>query len=189
MSETSKGFSFVKGGTSTQKSEELYERRFREAEQRRDVAEAEKRAASVPIEQGGAKLLTNQMTATPEIPKAYVRLGFVDRHGNPIVINGTPAACCADLIIGMNPARPMELTLVMVCPRCSQQSHKHEQDNQIMIRQSNKNFHFQASEGPALFEFQGEMFRSAGVVKWSEAFSCPDCGWRARIDNNVVWPD
>lgn len=188
-SKPSKGFSFVQGGTSTTKSEALYERRYQEAEERRKQADQDRRDASVPIEEGGAKLLSNQLTAHPEIPKAYVPLKYVDRLGQQVVINGEPVLCLADLIVGMNPSKPTELTLVLVCPRCSQDSHKHQQDNQIMIRQSNKAFEFVAAEGDPTFVFEGVMYRSAGVVKYCEPFQCPDCHWRARIDNNRVWPD
>lgn len=187
--EPSKGFSYVVGGTSTSKSEALYEERFQQAEKRRDTAAMDRKIASVPVEQGGGKLFSNQLTAHPEIPKAYVPLRYVDRLGQPIVISGEEVLCLADLIVGMNPDKPTELTLVLVCPRCSQQSHKHEQDNQIMIRQSNKAFEFVAAQGDPTFVFQGTLYRSAGVVKYCEPFQCPDCNWRARIDNNRVWPD
>lgn len=185
----SKGFSFVKGGTSTAKSEALYETRFREAEKRRDTADTDRKIAEIPIEKGGGKLFSNQLTAHPDIPKAYVPLKYVDRLGQPVVINGEEVLCLADLIVGMNPDKPTELTLVLVCPRCSQQSHKHEQDNQIMIRQSNKAFGFVAAKGDSTFVFQGNLYRSAGMVEYCEPFQCPDCDWRARIDNNRVWPD
>ena len=78
---------------------------------------------------------------------------------------------------------------MLVCPRCQQRSHKHQQDNQILIRQSNRYFEFVAGKGPAEFLFQGKRFKSAGMITHSEPFSCHDCGWRARIDNNRVWPD
>lgn len=180
---------YVKGGTPTAKSEELFERRYQEAEVRRDISAKERAAASIPIEEGGAQLLSNQFTSTPEIPKAFIPLKYVDKRGQQIVIAGVPVMCCADLIIGMDPLLPTELTLILVCPKCSQDSHKRQQDNQIQIRQSNKNFEFVASKGEPTFVFQEKMFRSAGMITQSESFRCPDCDWRARIDNNRVWPD
>jgi hypothetical protein len=177
------------GGTSTAKSEALYEERFQQAEQRRDVSDKEKQLARKPIEHGGAQLLSNQFTRHPEIPKAFIPLTFVDKRGSEIKINGEPVMCCADLIVGLNPTRPEELALVLVCPRCQQSSHKHQQDNQIMIRQSNKWFEFKSGLGPRTFVFEGKTFKSAGMIVQSEAFRCFDCGWRARIDNNRVWPD
>ncbi len=182
---------FVRGGgaTGTAASEALYERRFQEAEKRRDEADAEKKLASIPIDQGGAQLHTSQLTANPEIPKAFLLLDYVDRKGEPIVVNGEPVRCMADLIIGMNPLNPEELAIVLVCPRCEQTSHKHQQDNQLMLRQSNRRFEFKPGLGPPDFVFQGKRYKSAGQIVASETFTCGDCGWKARIDKNRVWPD
>lgn len=178
------------GGTSTSRSETLYEKRYREAEERRNRAAQDKAAGEAPNTPDRASgLLTNQFTRHPEIPKAFILLKYVDRFGQEIIIDGEPVACCADLIVGLNPMRPTELALMIVCPRCQQQSHKHQQDNQILIRQSNKYFEFVAGKGPANFVFQGKRFKSAGMITQSEPFTCHDCGWRARIDNNRVWPD
>jgi hypothetical protein len=181
---------FVKGGTGTTASENLYEQRYQEAEQRRDQAERDRAMGQAPASPDQASgLMTNQFTAHPEIPKAFILLKYVDRFGQEIVINGEPVACCADLIVGLDPLMPTELSIVLVCPRCQQQSHKHQQDNQLVVRQSNKNFEFVAGKGPRDFVFQGQRFKSAGMITQSEPFSCDHCGWRARIDNNRVWPD
>lgn len=180
---------FVKGGTSTTASENLYEARYQEAEARRDAADAEKRIASTPIEQGGGQMHVSQMTQHPEIPKAYIPLVYVDGRGQPVVIGGQETICQADLIIGMDPARPMELTLIIICPRCQQRGHKHLQDCQLTIRQSNKHFEFRAGMGPPTFVMDGKTYKSAGMIVESEPFTCSDCDWRARIDHNRVWPD
>jgi hypothetical protein len=178
------------GGTATTGSENLYERRYREAEERRDQADKDRAMAEQPTSPDQASgLLTNQFTRHPEIPKAFILLKYVDRFGQDVIINGEPVCCCADLIVGLNPMQPTELALMIVCPRCQQQSHKHQQDNQILIRQSNKYFEFVAGKGPSSFVFEGKRFKSAGMITQSEPFSCHDCGWRARIDNNRVWPD
>ena len=182
---------FIKGGgTATSRSETLYEQRYREAEERRNQSDRDKAKAQAPTtpDQAGG-MLTNQFTRHPEIPKAFILLKYVDRYGQDVIINGEVVACCADLIVGLNPTKPEELALMIVCPRCQQQSHKHQQDNQILIRQSNKYFEFVAGKGPPNFVFQGKRFKSAGTIVQSESFSCHDCGWTARIDNNRVWPD
>ena len=86
---------------------------------------------------------------------------------NVWALNGEPVACLADLIIGADASRPTELTLILVCPRCSQ-GQKHAQDCQLRIRQSNRFFEFVAGKGDPMIEFQGEMFRSAGMIVASE---------------------
>jgi predicted RNA-binding Zn-ribbon protein involved in translation (DUF1610 family) len=193
---------FVKGGTATSKSEQLYEQRFQEAEQRRDAQAAEE-ADAVRLEaqrdmdaalaqaavEGQGVVSANQFTRHPEIPKAYIPLSYVNSKGEPIVIDGQEVLCQADLIVGMDSSRPTELTLIFVCPRCMQQGQKHEQDCQIQMRQSNKHFEFVAGKGPKTFIHMGKTFRSAGMIIESEPFRCPDCGWRARISENRVWPD
>lgn len=197
---------FVKGGTGTAASERLYEERFRQAEARRDQADRDHALAAdavdvthpdddnavtrLPGRQGGAVEYTTQMTGHPEVPKAYVKLIYLDRAGSE-----TGIECLSDIIVGADPALPTELTLMLVCPRCQEHSHKHQQDNQLRIRQSNKYFELRTGMGPRYFQFRDpetgslDTYHSAGVVIESEAFSCPDCGWRARIDHNRVRPD
>jgi len=178
------------GGTATSQSEALYERRFQDGEQRRDQAARDQaKVDRPPTPDQASGVLTNQFTRHPEIPKAFLLLKYVDKYGQDVIINGEVVACCADLIVGMNPLNPEELALMIVCPRCQQRSHKHQQDNQILIRQSNKYFEFKSGMGPSTFIFQGKRFKSAGMITQSERFSCHDCGWTARIDNNRVWPD
>lgn len=197
---------YVKGGTSTQRSEDLYERRYQEAEDRRDVAERQREASKdqqdvsvpdgdqkatvrMPGHAGGAVQYSSQMTAHPEVPKAYVLLKYLTPTGSIMKVAGEPVECRADLIVGADPDNPTELCLILVCPRCESDSHKHAQDNQLRIFQSNKYFELAAGKGLPTFMFQGQMYRSAGVITESERFDCPDCGWRARIDQNHVRPD
>lgn len=203
---------FVKGGTSTQKSEELFARRQAEGEARRRVSDREKAAAAgqkqvegedgskiLMPSAGGAVQYSSQMTAHPEVPKAYVKLIYLTRKGEPAYWpNGEPVECLADVIVGANPEHPTEMCLVLVCPRCQATSHKAHQDNQIRIFQSNKHFELE-QRGEPMFTFRewdekanawvDNLYRSAGVIVESERFDCPDCGWRARITENRVRPD
>lgn len=203
---------FVKGGTSTQKSEELFARRQAEAEERRRIRDKEEAASRGQQEveaedgsrilmpsEGGAVQYSSQMTAHPEVPKAYVKIIYLTRKGEPAMWpSGEPVECLADVIVGADPSRPTEMCLVLVCPRCQTTSHKAHQDNQIRIFQSNKYFELE-QRGEAMFTFReydhkarkwvDNLYRSAGVIVESERFDCPDCGWRARITENRVWPD
>lgn len=196
---------YVKGGTGTAKSEQLFETRFHEAEARRDeaafmreqsrdqqkVENPEDQSAEIhmPGHVGGAVQYSSQMTAHPEVPKAYVLLTYLTPTGSVMKANGEDVQCLADVIVGADPERPTELCLILVCPRCERDSHKHTQDNQLRIFQSNKHFELVTGRGDPMFMFQGQAYRSAGVITESERFSCPDCGWRARIDQNHVRPD
>lgn len=199
---------FVHLGTGTDASKRLFERRYREAERRRAEADqaaalarnavdvryedpqGERAVTKLPGRDGGAVQYTTQFTEHPEIPKAYIHLIYLDRMGAE-----TGLECLADLIVGANPARPTELCLILVCPGCTKDTHKHAQDNQLRIFQSNKYFDFRASMGPKTISFRDpetdevKIYPSAGMVMESEPFRCPDCGWRARIVQNRLRPD
>jgi len=194
---------YVKGGTGTSKSEQLFEQRYQDAETRRDVADAEARVSAdaqkvrvpaldgepehdvlMPGHQGGAVMYSSKLTAHPEVPEAYLLLKYLSRSGSE-----TGIECKSEIIIGANPDDPLDLCLVLVCPRCQGNSHKHQQDNQLRIFQSNRYFELVAGMGPPEFMFEGQMYKSAGVITESEVFSCADCTWRARIENNCVRPD
>jgi uncharacterized protein YbaR (Trm112 family) len=197
----------VRGGTGTSKSEALYERRFREAEERRDQAEAEKQLSRnqqtldkpgggkviVPGQVGGAAQYTNQFTEHPEVPKAYVCLIVVNRYGSD-----TGQRCLADIFQGVNPDNPHDLALNIACPGCQERTHKHQQDNQLQILQSNKRWELQQGVGDPIIRWEEETdsglttiehYPSAGVITESEPFVCPDCNTRYRITNNVLRPD
>lgn len=198
----------VRGGTGTSKSEELFERRFHEAEERRDVAAAEKALsrdqqlvdkpdgdgqAFMPGRMNGAVLATNQFTEHPEVPKAYVCLIIANRYGAD-----TGVRCLADILQGINPDNPHDLALNIVCPTCQERSHKHQQDNQLRILQSNKAWELREGAGEPIIVWEEttesglttvEHYPSAGIVTESEPFVCDDCGTRYRIANNVLRPD
>jgi uncharacterized protein YbaR (Trm112 family) len=206
MADTNKGPEIiVKGGTGTSGSEKLYEERHHDAEQRRDVAAREKALSAnqqklempdgdgellMPGSTDGAVQYSSQFTEHPEIPKAYILIHIANRAGAL-----TGEQCLADLIQGLNPDDPRDLTLIIVCPYCQEHSHKKQQDNQLRIRQSNKNFEFQEGVGPPIIEYPDPdsglwlRYPSAGVIVESEAFSCHDCGTRYRIERNVLRPD
>lgn len=195
----------VKGGTGTSGSEKLYQQRHHEAEERRDIAEAEKKLSRdqqqidnpegdgkvlMPGRVDGAVQYSSQFTEHPEIPKAYIHILIANRYGAL-----TGEECLADLIQGVNPDDPRDLALVIVCPHCQEHSHKEQQDNQLRILQSNKNFEYREGVGPPIINFQDPesglwlRYPSAGMIMESEPFNCHDCGTRYRIDRNVLRPD
>jgi len=195
---------FVKGGTRTAKSEALFEQRFQEGEVRRDEADAQRKLSAgqqqvdnpeddkasilMPGAPGGAVQYTSQFTENPEIPKSYLCITYM-------VEGFFGERCLADLIKGVDPSNPDELTVIIVCPGCQKDSHKHQQDNQLRIRQSNKAFEFRPGMGPRRFMFQDATsglelpYANAGMIIESEPFSCPDCHSRYRIINNTLLED
>lgn len=198
--------SYVVDGTTTTAHDREMDRRWHESEARRDAIaadegraerfdrpttetedEAKRRRA---VDTGGGALFVNKLTRHPEVPKAYVLLGYCNRSGAPIIGKDGPIQCLAD-IFTEDMDNPNLLTINLVCPRCMQRN-KHQQEAQIKMRQDNRKWVLHLGQGPAEFMFDmgygPRRYKSAGVVD-SERFSCPGCSWRARIDKNRVIPD
>lgn len=173
--------SFVRGGTSTMGNDRDIAEREADAEKRRDVSDAEKRIAQVPVEHGGGRIYANRLTENHQIPKAYIVLDFVSSRGEPVYKDGVPLQCLADLVtIG-----PNELALILVCPKCIQNK-RPQGDAQIQIRQSNKHWTLDTRKGGELVRFEDGLYPTAGRIEECEPFTCDRCGWCARITDNRV---
>ena len=101
--------------------------------------------------------------------------------------HGTAVECLADIVM-LDPKKPEDLTLILVCPSCKAKGLPQGQC-QIQIRQSNRPWHLDVSKAGAPVVFEGKVYYSAGEVCDGERFTCPNCPWSARIDRNRVWPD
>jgi len=174
---------FVRGGTSTSANDKELEKQFWDAEKRRDEAAEERRLASIPIDEGGAKLYTHKLTDNPDVPKAYIFLKYLTASGED-----TGERCLADLLVGTG-EDPEEKTLILVCFGCARIGIRHHDQMQLQIQQRNRNFHFAPGAGKPKFIFEGKVYYSAGMIMDSEKFTCPVCGWTAHIDRNRVWPE
>lgn len=170
--------SFVKGGTTTSGYEKQVAAEWHDAESRRDAAEEDRKLAAVPIERGGARMFTNKLTANPEITQAYVELVFANGIGFGKKV-------CADILME-DFDNPADLSLQFVCPKCLKYGPRHQDQCQLKMRMSKKHWELVTGVGPPTFEFEGKIYKSAGVVKLSDQFNCPDCGWRAVIEHNQI---
>lgn len=168
-------------GTTTWGHDQQIARETHEAEERRRAADWEKQRVAMD----GAKVWTNKLSEHGQIPKAYVLLAYLTRAGEALYDHAEPVMCLADVVI-IDPSKPEDLTLILVCPDCKTRL---PQDHcQIQIRQSNRRWHLDVSTAGELIMFEGTAYRSAGSVMDSERFKCSQCGWQARIDKNRVWP-
>lgn len=182
----------VKGGTSTAANDELEERRFQEAEARRDQALADKaNSVQAPI-QPSADMIASSIaqavstdkglmysckpTQNPNAPVGHIPVVYENRRGG-VITNGL-----ADLIIG-TADDPKELVLILFCPRCHA-TKAHEAESIIQIRQSNRRFEF--VQAPDLVTYEDNLVYSLGTIVESEPFKCPHCTWHARFDKNRV---
>jgi len=174
---------FVKGGTpSTAETNRIARDRI-DAEKRRAVDDKEKVLEAV----GGAHMYRNKFTQRPDLEKACVLLRYLTPGGAPAYDCGMPIECLADVVLGMDPAMPYELTLIIVCPVCKES--KPQDQCQIQIRQSNRHWELDTSKAGELIMFEGRPYKSAGIVN-SERFACGSCNrWSARICDNKVRPE
>jgi hypothetical protein len=181
---------FVKGGTTTMRHDMMVQEQEADAERRRDLLDKERQIASLPFEQGGGRLYNNYLTPNPEglpMEKAKVLLQYLTPSGDVEYNKGKPLKCLADVLVGLDPAMPTELTLVLVCPKC--ETKMPQGQCQIQIRQSNRRWELDQRTAGELIVFEGKPFRSAGTVMESEKFTCGRCTWTAHIDKNRVWPE
>lgn len=175
---------FVKGGTTSSAHDALLARQIAEANARRADADKERQAVK-----SGAKIYTNKLTEHGRVPQAYVLLDYLTSRGEKRYEFGEAVRCLADVVM-MDPLDPSELTLILVCPECMERMPPGSQQFcQIQIRQKNRAWHLDTSKAGELIVFEKRPYKSAGVVMESERFSCPQCGWAARIDKNRVWPE
>lgn len=186
---------FVRGGGAVRTA--AYQRQidaeFADAERRRDELLAEKKIASVPIDEGGGKMYTNLLADEGEgqLPEAHVLLEFVNNKGEPIYEYGEPLQMVGDIKLTAEQAWPGELMLVFYCPRCKERGMPLDHCA-LHARQSHRKWYLDAKTAGELYVFVGhgqkEPGRSAGKVMDSERLACPACGWACKIDNNKIWP-
>lgn len=178
---------FVYGGTHTSAHDKKVAMDEAEAERRRDMQDAERRIADRFGPHRGnpanvAKQYTSQMTDHPEIMKAYVPLVYYGKNHKEVEFEGV-----GDIVMPQDPAFDNELMLVIFCPKCKEGGMPAGQCI-LQIRQSNRKWELDTRTAGEMFVFEGKAYRSAGRVMAGEPFTCAQCNWRARIDDNRVLP-
>ncbi len=180
---------FVRGGGSvfTLAHEQAAHELYLDAERRRDEADADRRVAQMPVEQGGARLFNAAAGGgNTDIQQAYVLLTFVDRRGDPLRVAGKIDQCLADLFW----INEQERHLQIVCPGCIEKG-VHQDQAQLRISNLNRGWHLDERTAGTPFQFNDgyvvKTYRSAGMIVDGEPFECPRCAWRALIDKNKVW--
>lgn len=172
------------GGTTTSAHDKRVMEIEADAERRRDQALAEKKLASAPIEEGGAKVFTHHLSSNANVEAGFVLLQYLTPKGDVRYENGEELQCLADVHM----LSADELCLTLVCPSCKNRGIPQGQC-QMRIRQKNKHFDLDVTKAGELIVFEGKPYRSAGVVRESDRFRCDQCGWAARIINNCVRPE
>ena len=169
---------FMKGGTPTHAHQMMVAASHADAERRRDVAAAERRIASVPLDQGGGKILGGRIS-DPQRSAAYVLLTYCNQKREPLMFRGQPLQCLADIMTVGD-----DLALMIFCLACKKRGEP--LDHSIMrILRKNRSWHLDTRTTGELIVFDGAVYRSAGTIQESERFECV-CGWAARIDRNQI---
>lgn len=170
---------WVQGGTTTWEHDKERQRQRAEAEKRRNQHDAEHAMASRPIERGGAKMHSAEMTA-PTDPKVLLRYKDME--------------ILCELTRDDHTGKRM---LLICCPECVLRGESMDAA-QFTVREDNRKWDIDTRTAGQMktcvdVDFYSGMryqqvYMSAGVVMDSEAFRCPHplCSVRYKIDNNVL---
>lgn len=178
---------FVRGGTTTSRNDQMFAALWQDAEKRRNQEANARGLGQTPLEQGGGVMFEHPLSGKgqADLPRAWLLLTYLTPRGEVMTDgNGRPVQCLADFVMGLD----NDTMVIIVCPKCIARG-MHQDQAQIMVRNSNRRFHFIAAKGSPTFTFEGMLFHNAGMIESSEKFVCPNCSWTARIDKNRVWPD
>ncbi len=179
--------SFVRhGGTTSGKHDNMVAEWRHEDEVRRKEQDEQRKIASVPVEFGGAKMY-NRQTGSPQ-ETAKVLLDYLNEAGEPLILETKPIQCLADIISGMNHNDPTDLALIILCPYCWNRGIPAGRC-QIHALQSNRAWHLDLRGQGELLIFEGQPYRSAGIVMDSEPMKCGNCGWKIRVHRNKVYTE
>ena len=158
-----------------------------DAERRRDVAAAERKAAAKPIHQGGAMMYENKFQDNAEQSQSFVSLEYVTDRGEPVYLQGQELGCLADV-----QALPDgSVQIILVCPKCKAEGLPQGRC-QMTVNSRNKRVDLDMSSAGEMVLFNdgfgAKAYRSAGVVRETDSFGCYQCNARYRIVKNKVRP-
>ena len=189
--------SWVKGGTLTSAYEKQLQAEHHDAEVRRqqqDEQAAATRTGMLPKHLQSAELNGDQVGVSK---LSSMRLGGSKSHASVVLgVRHPKDNQILDWLICELLAQPtedgsQELTLNMVCIRCTKTLHRHSQDAQFKIRQSNRMFWLDTRRAGEIFvnpEDPSEVVTLAGTVTTNDWITCPHlgCGWRFKIDDSII---
>jgi hypothetical protein len=191
---------FVREGTSTWASDMKAAEEFAKAEERRNLALRERQiAATERSEDGIASMKTNRLSENQGVPAGKVVLNVVNRAGSQIDdADGDPQQVVCDLIMGLDPMRPEDMVLVLVCPHCVLDRGVHQGAAQLTLSQRNRGWYLDQRKEyqntvvvKLSSEVTGQIERVpvpvAGMVTDSDRIPCAQCSSVYRIDRNRLW--
>lgn len=175
MTDTPKApLTIIRGGTTSTSQDRANEALVADLAERQRVSDLERRAASIPVQEGGGVL--NE-----------VDLGKPNTHGVVMMQydlgSGMVSYMQCDLnVLETGDGKPV-LNLVMLCPRCLERGFPVDEAT-MNIRQDNRKWFLDERKKGELFVTElGEVYTIAGTVTCDETSVCPrpSCGWRFKI--------
>lgn len=170
---------WVQGGTTTWEHDKQRQKLRADAEERRRKHDTEQAFARRPLERGGARMHSAELTA-PTDPKVLLRYKDME--------------ILCELTRDDNTGKRM---LIVCCPECVMRGEPADQA-QFAVREDNRKWDIDTREAGQMKvcidsdfatgrKFK-QIYMSAGVVMDSEVFTCPhyNCGVRYQIDRNTL---
>lgn len=175
----------VRGGTTTSAWDKEQARREADAEVRRKQLDADRRLASIPLEQGGAMMFDHNFADPLTTPKVHIR--YVNSKKETIM--DQLCEMVTDDISG-------DTILQFVCPKCVMRG-IHPGDAQCTVRDSNRKWHLDTrTSGMAKIQtvdMRGrpvlEPYLNAGMIMDTDVLVCPafNCGAKYKIHKNMLY--
>lgn len=172
----------MKGGTLPSSFEAEMRRQSVAAEARRAAQDEDRKAASVPLEQGGAFRGTLDMGTPGKHPEVIIWCPTRD---------GTRERFMVCEVVQPEGADHSVLALLMICPRCVDRGVPSDQA-QMMIRSNHRVWFLDDKTRGTPFKDPdtGHLHIIAGTVTGPGPYTCSgfNCGFRFRIDPKSEWP-
>lgn len=168
---------WVKGGTSTAAYDQEIKQKEAEAEARRDAQDAERRLASVPIEEGGAKMFSHNLGHPTDDPKILIK--FVNSKKE------TQFELLCDIGVEHDGSGRW---FIFVCPDCVSRGIP---SGQAQLRVSDKHRHWDLDDRTLgeVIVFDEQIYYSAGKIMDTDVLRCPNahCTLAVKIHNNMMY--
>lgn len=174
--------SFVKGGTTSSRHDNLMRQQAQEDESRRREADEDRRM----VREQGARMYSQNLGTPQQHP--VVKLTLVNPKAELNFDKSKPIEILADVYLDQNASSATDLTLNLACPYCWSNGVPHGRC-QFKILQSHRFWALDMKGAGELIAFDGQVYQSAGTVRDSERIRCPQCGWTFKIDNNRIYEE
>jgi len=193
---------WVRGGTTSFAYDMDVARRHAEAEERRNVQDAQfaaTRGGALPgaLSPDGKPIASD---ATTHARMMSMKLGGRSTHASIVLGIKRPRSTeikewmTCELSEETHEDGTKEYTLTMCCPRCVFTLGRHMADSQMHIKQSNRHFEVDPKNMGEIWinpDDPNEVVTLAGTIELDEWATCPQlgCGYRFKIDHSVVRGD